>query len=72
MRLIDADALIKRWKYHFNHRNSLVNCIMTQPTAFDVDKVVEKLEEYKKQWMDPDYLDGIDEIIDIIRKGGVE
>ena len=41
-------------------------------TAYDIEKVVAELEEYKKQWLDADYLDGVDEIINIVRKGGVE
>ena len=41
-------------------------------TAYSVEKVVAELEEYKKQWMDSDYLDGVDEIIDIVKRGGVE
>lgn len=33
-----------------------------------IEKIVERIKEYKKQWMDADYLDGIDEIIDIIQE----
>ncbi len=33
-----------------------------------IDKLIERMKEYKKQWMDADYLDGIDEIIEIINE----
>ena len=79
-RLIDADALIEFIDAgHLRHPSELcfseldvVNMLNHAPTSYDVEKVVAELEEYKKQWMDSDYLDGIDEIIDIVRKGGVE
>ena len=32
-RLIDADALLERWKYKFDHSKSLEECIKTQPTV---------------------------------------
>ena len=37
----------------------------------ETDRIVEQLEEYKKQWLDSDYLDGVDEIIEIVKAGGV-
>ena len=33
-----------------------------------VKKLIGRLEEYKKQWIDADYLDGIDEIIEIVNQ----
>ena len=33
-----------------------------------IEKLIGRLEEYKKQWMDADYLDGIDEIIEIVNE----
>ena len=33
-----------------------------------IDKLIGRLEEYKKQWIDADYLDGIDEIIEIVNE----
>ena len=52
MRLIDADALIKNLSYLYtkNHipvdmrSKEILTTIMEQPTAYDVDKVVEELE----------------------------
>lgn len=33
-----------------------------------IEKLIGRLEEYKKQWLDADYLDGIDEIIEIVNQ----
>ena len=33
-----------------------------------IEKLIARLEEYKKQWIDADYLDGIDEIIEIVNQ----
>ena len=52
MRLIDADALIKNLSYLYtkNHipvdmrAKEILTTIIEQPTAYDVDKVIEKLE----------------------------
>ena len=52
MRLIDADTLIKDLSYLYtkNHipvdmrAKGILTTIMEQPTAYDVDKVVEQLE----------------------------
>ena len=61
MRLIDADELVKYYKRLSNECFSkdnheyanLYDCvcakIMTQPTAYNVEKVVEELEEIKGQ-----------------------
>jgi hypothetical protein len=78
-RLIDADALLERWKYKFDHSKSLEECIKTQPTAFDVEKVVEELENERKLNADAyDYQLGkekarsYEHAIHIVRKGGVD
>lgn len=51
MRLIDADRLLKDWNGNireygsgFSKRQDTVDIIKRQPTAYDVDKVVEELE----------------------------
>lgn len=57
MRLIDADTLIKNLSYLYtkNHipvdmrARGILSTVMEQPTAYDVDKVVEQLEKLKKQ-----------------------
>ena len=55
MRLIDADELIKYIKIWeigtsiSSDQKEFINCVNEQPTVFDVDKVVERLEEEKKR-----------------------
>lgn len=86
MRLIDADALVKRLeKSHEYHAKTSreevllfrdIRIINEQPTAYDLDKVVEQLEELRKecedplQEYDPNYF--IDKAIEIVKGGGVE
>ena len=56
MRFIDADTLIKDLSYLYtkNHipvdmrAKEILTTIMEQPTAYDVDKVIEKLNNIKK------------------------
>ena len=58
MRLIDADALVKDLSYLYtkNHipvdmrAKEILTTIMEQPTAYDIDKVVEELEELKMRY----------------------
>lgn len=82
MGLIDADALkeycMNASKFDDNFRRvslaTLASVIDAQPTAYDVDKVVEQLEELKRRY-------GIDEFaikgiickaIEIVKGGGVD
>lgn len=59
MRLIDADRLIETIKGtdttynpHFAILlNSLINLVNEQPTAYDVDKVVEELDNEQEKWL---------------------
>lgn len=81
MRLIDADTLIKDLSYLYtkNHipvdmrAKGVLTTIMEQPTAYDVDKVVEQLEELRKECEDPlqDYDPNyfIDKAIEIVKAG---
>ncbi len=51
-RLIDADKLIEEIKQEIDMRymyspKGFINVINNQPTAFDVEKVVSELEDYK-------------------------
>ena len=89
MRLIDADKLIeltqKDMKYAFDNgfldmafeREHLIKVIRNQPTAYDIDKVVEQLEGLSNAEADCYYAKSNDVIdredaIDIVKKGGVE
>ena len=71
-RLIDADELIKYIKIWeigtsiSSDQKEFIDCVNKQPTAFDVDKVVEQLENYLFE----KYCIEEDTIIDEIIKGG--
>lgn len=83
MRLIDADELIKYikiWEIGISissDQKEFVDCINRQPTAFDVDKVIEQLEmliEDKTSESGDDWYTAecLNEAIDIVKGGGVE
>ena len=92
MRLIDADDLIeyiKIWDIGMSidsDQKEFINCINRQLTVFDVDKVVEQLEELKMRYFltiantgdaDKDcayknIANTIDKAIEIVKGGGVE
>lgn len=68
MRLIDADELKKEFK------DSPIGLAMkklvdTQPTAYDVDKVVEELFDDDFVRYDDDFVIPIDRAIEIVRLG---
>ena len=77
MRLIDVDEL--RWAIRNNAPKSVpiwvYQTIDNAPTAYDPDKVVEQLEELRKECEDPlqDYNPNyfIDKAIKIVKGGGV-
>lgn len=77
-RLIDADALFKELNDNNIHWNRQINdIIMAQPTAYDVDKVVEELENGAYTTTDTvcgGLFKGIrlSSAIEIVRRGGVE
>ena len=81
MRLIDADAFNDWILSHFAEPQSaliltLQGFIAEQPTAYDVDKIVEQLETTRKECEDPfqdycpDYF--IERAIEIVKGGGVD
>ena len=87
-RLIDADDLIGVIQYNTNYKpnksaimaDELIRYINSQPTAYDMDKVVEQLEEARDELLhSTDYnndiinycLDWFDMAIDIV-KGAVK
>ena len=82
MRLIDADALIKNLSYLYtkNHipidmrAKEILTTIMEQPTAYDVDKVVERLELHSFELGTdtlPVHYVRLNEAIEIVKQGGV-
>lgn len=92
MRLIDADELIKYIKIWeigtsiSSDQKEFIDCVNKQPTAFDVDKVVEQLKELKMRYFltiantgdtDKDcayknIANTIDKAIEIVKGGGVK
>ena len=78
--LISRSELIKLFKEHMrtarDFREIIINIIPTiknQPTAYDIDKVIAKLEETKHTicLFDDDlehYQNGIDEAIEIVKE----
>ena len=87
MRLIDADALKKDLKSVTLSNGTLVNTnavlylLEEYPTAYDVDKVVEQLEDRKSLMMetlkiseadiDRGRIYGMEKAIEIVKGGGV-
>lgn len=92
-RLIDADDFIKKFRYaKANTEEENIMCatvrrmVKEQPTAFDVEKVIEQLKEEgeqsyvdfgsyaEEQGMDSDYEDwfyrGLVRAIEIVKRGG--
>lgn len=70
MRLIDADKLKKIIHSAYSDDLEILDKIDEQPTAFDVDKVVEKLEDYL---FEKYCIEGDDDNIEkIVKGGGVE
>lgn len=70
-RLIDADKLIE----DLNDKNiefdaSINEIIMRQPTAYDLDKVVEQLEENSRPWTTDKGFIMMDKAMKIIKGGG--
>lgn len=83
MRLIDADELIKYIKIWeigtsiSSDQKEFIDCVNNQPTAFDVDEVVQQLEmliEDKCSESGDDWYTAqcLNEAIDIVKEGGVE
>ena len=78
MRLIDADRLMDNLKGNvlIDVTPELEDTIARQPTAFDREKVIEKLKKcriYQFQGMLPDgRICHFSDIIEIVEKGGIE
>ena len=93
MRLIDADKLLEETRRDrdyaekngfmdmYHERQALKDRIEAQPTAYDPDKVVEKLEDRKRlivetfkiseSDIDRGRIYGMDKAIEIVKGGGV-
>ena len=76
MRLIDADTFKKQIagmtianNYPVNKASALCNLIDAQPTAYDPDKVMERLEDYL---FEKYCVEGDAEIERIVKGGGID
>lgn len=67
--LISRQALLDRLKGNvlIDVTTELEKEVINQPTAFDVDKVVEQIEDYREEAGDL-----ITDIIDLVRGGGID
>lgn len=79
MRLIDADKLKHVIHCAYSDDLEILEKIDEQPTAFNVDKVVEQLEEerenvgfVKATTEASAYIRGINDAIEIVKGGGVD
>ena len=81
MRLIDADALVKDLSYLYtkNHipvdmkAKEILTTIMEQPTAYDIDKIVEELELHSFELGTdtlPVHYVRLNDAIEIVKQGG--
>ena len=77
MRLVDADALKKDLKSVTLSNGTLVNTnavlylLEEYPTAYDVDKVVEQLEEYREDMEQFKCGGMLSDMIEVVKAGGV-
>ncbi len=51
---------------------AVMECFSDTPTAYDVDKVVEQMEEYIRESSNVDYNRAMIEAIEIVKSGGIE
>lgn len=52
--------------------NMVYSFINKQPTAYDVDKVVASIEEFYEEAEQYGFASAISDIVEVVRKGGVE
>ena len=75
MRLIDEEKLMEDMQKTITEQSSTIdwmNLIYRQPTAYDVDKVVEQLEEFRDE-MKMFGCDGLlSDLIEVVKGGGVD
>ena len=82
MRLIDADKLINKIAELFRNDDlylvgKFIGLISQQPTAFDVDKVVEQLDEKSQLarpvgWVYPYEIILTKDVMKIVKAGGID
>ena len=75
MRLIDEEVLMKDIQKTITEQSGTIdwlNLIHRQPTAYDVDKVIENVEEFRDE-MKMFGCDGLlSDLIEVVKGGGVD
>lgn len=78
-RLIEADELKKQIvgmtiinNYSSNKTNALCDLIDAQPTAYDVDKIVAQLEEYREEMEQFKCGGMLSDMIEVVKAGGID
>lgn len=73
-RLIDADALREKVMQKYDYVEEYLEDIDSQPTVYDVERVVAELEEASFEQYYEDYFVAIDkdDAIDIVKRGGID
>lgn len=77
MRLIDADAMLKRNEHSIYDTIDLKEMLYYEPTAYDIDKVIEQIKEQDGVCISCRHTDecnecSIGERIKIIKRGGLD
>lgn len=79
MRLIDADVMNEELFYkQVGGKDSLITAesafemISAQPTAYDVDKVVEQLEEFSEEMEKFKCSGMLSDMIEVVKAGGID
>nr|DAP31905.1 MAG TPA: hypothetical protein [Caudoviricetes sp.] len=71
-RLIDEDEVLKRWNELSNRgRTEFDQVIVCMPTAYDVDAVVEQLEEYREEMEQFNCVGMLPDMIEVVKAGGM-
>ena len=75
MRLIDVDVLMADVRNTITEESGAIdwiNLINRQPTAYDPDKVVEQLEEYREEMEQFKCGGMLSDMIEVVKAGGVD
>lgn len=68
-RLIDADKLKNHYAWWSNEEKELFDSIVdSQPTAYNIDKVVSELQEIQSRYC----FMGYNMAIDVVKRGGID
>lgn len=72
MRLIDADNLqFNGRNYNKSQMKAILDFIDSQPTAYDPDKVMEQLEEFRPEMEQFGCGGMLTDIVDVVKAGGI-